>query len=265
MQFRDRYDIVNLLGRGTTASVYFVRDKHLNVHWAAKVFDTSGFEMTDWLCMEHEIELLKRIRSLYLPRIVDLYREEHRTYVVMDYMEGVPLDRYIQRYGAVGEVLTVQWMSELCDMIDQLHQMQPTIVYCDLKPENILVQKDGHLGLVDLGSARSLQTTPNANLPFTGTPGFCAPELFLTEENPYNLQDTTWHPATCSPLSIVADIYSIGAVGIFLLGGISQVSLELLEGRISRSLFGILQKCLAPVSSRIDTCNRLKEALQKLC
>lgn len=260
MQFRDRYDIVNPLGRGTTASVYFVRDKHLNVHWAAKVFDTSRFKETDWICMEHEIGLLKQIRALYLPRIMDLYREEHRTYVVMDYMEGLPLDRYIQRYGAVGETLALQWMLELCDIIGQLHHMQPTIVYCDLKPENIILQKDGHLALVDLGSARTLHVSSTENLPLTGTRGFSAPELFLTEDNQQDLQDAVWYP-----LSVAADIYSIGAVGLFLLSGVSQLSLELMEGRISRSLFVILEKCLAPVTSRIATCDKLKEELWKHC
>ncbi len=245
MQFRERYDIVKLLGRGTTASVYFVRDRHLDTHWAVKMFDTSQFEKRDWLCLENEICILKQIQSLWMPRIVDLYRESGRVCIVMDYIDGVRLDRYIHTYGPVGETLAIQWMIELCEIIQQLHQMTPAVVYCDLKPENIIIQKTGHLALIDLGSARQIQEDIEYEevMPLTGTPGYTAPELIP------------------KPL---ADIYSIGAIGRYLLTGLHKMDNKMLVGQGSKELIHILDECLETPDKRIPTCCQLKEKMQRL-
>ena len=255
MQFRERYDIVNQLGRGTTASVFFARDKHLNKHWAVKVFDTSRFQEKDWLCMENEILILHKIQSLQMPRIVDLYRETTRTCLVMDFMEGIRLDHYVETYGPVGEVLTIPWMIELCDVLLQLHQMEPTVVYCDLKPENIILQKNGHLALIDLGSARQLIHRKESILPLTGTIGYTAPELL--PENGEMANNTEM-------LGVWADVYSIGAVGRFLLTGLHHIQWQMLEGKISKGLLHVLQMCEAPPAHRYKNCFALKKEIEKI-
>lgn len=255
MQFRERYDIINQLGRGTTASVFFVRDKHLNKHWAAKIFDTGRFQEKDWICMENEIQILKKIQSLQMPRIVDLYRENTRTCVVMDFMEGFRLDWYIDTYGPVGEELAIQWMAELCEILRKLHQMEPTIVYCDLKPENIILQKNGHLALIDLGSARALPGNPKTMVPLTGTRGYTAPELFSEDGKMTDSQDV---------LSVQADIYSIGSVGRFLLTGMHQIEWHMLQGKHSKGLLEVLQSCMGKSVDRADGCYVLWEKLQSL-
>ena len=255
MQFRERYDIVNQLGRGTTASVFFARDKHLNKHWAVKVFDTSRFQEKDWLCMENEILILQKVQSLQMPRIVDLYRENTRTCLVMDFMEGIRLDHYVESYGPVGEVLTIPWMIELCDILLHLHQMEPTIVYCDLKPENIILQKNGHLALVDLGSARQLCRKKEPGLPLTGTPGYTAPELF---GDGGKLDDSG------QLLDVCADVYSIGAVGRFLLTGMHHIPWQILAGKLSKGLLQVLQSCEAPPVRRFENCFALKKEMEQI-
>lgn len=261
MQFRERYDIVNLLGRGTTASVYFVRDKHLDKHWAAKIFETNRFQSREWLCMENEIHILKQLCFTQMPRIVDLYRENTRTCLVMDYIEGHRLDRYVHTYGPVGETLTLQWMLELCDLIEQLHCMCPPIVYCDLKPENIVLQKNGHLALVDFGSARQILEHRESNLVLTGTRGYTAPELFADV-------DTLSEAKGCNvykSLNTKADIYSIGAVGAFMLCGMYQTKWELFWEQVSKGMFQLLKACLAPPDQRIDNCDSLRQRIQRVC
>lgn len=296
MQFRERYDIMKLLGRGTNASVFLVRDKHLDKKWAAKIFDLTHCQKKDLLVIENEIQILKQIESLKMPRIVDLYRESHQICLIMDYMEGISLQHYVEKYGPAGEELTALWIMELCDILQQLHQMSPAIVYCDLKPENVILKKDGHLALIDLGSARQLPdhadkktkntsgcnsklelfgfnserklTDSSRELPLTGSRGYTAPELFPREDSTggQGTEDKEGHHKMNDvPIDVYAyptpqaDIYSIGAVGGFLVTGMHPQYWKQTKGALSKSFVRLVESCLEEKTKRIPDCETLKK------
>ncbi|MGN0267242.1 MAG: serine/threonine protein kinase [Lachnospiraceae bacterium] len=253
MQFRERYDILKRLGRGSNASVFLVRDKHLDKQWAAKIFDTTHFRNRELLAVENEIRILKQVQSLDLPRIVDLYRESHQICMVMDYLQGVALNTYVKTYGPVREYPAVCWMEELCGILSQLHHMDPPILYCDLKPENIILKNEGKLALIDLGSARVLDGNPGQMPALTGSSGYTAPELFQKQDQ---------NPGTPETLSPGADIYSVGAVGAFLVTGMHPGHWAQMKDGFSRPFVQLVDKCLSEQTVRIRDCETLKKEMK---
>ena len=101
-------------------------------------------------------------------------------YLVMEYLEGVPLDRYCREQAlSVASVLRV--LIQICDAVSFAHSR--LVVHCDLKPSNILVDANGRPWLLDFGIARLLDGELSEGHPSSVsqrarafTPGFASPE-----------------------------------------------------------------------------------------
>lgn len=254
MQFGERYDILRQIGRGTTASVFLVRDKHLDKRWVAKVFDVGSFaeNRTSWL-VQNEIEILKLLNHPRMPRAVDLYRETSGIYLIMDYMEGVTLSSFVNQHGPVSEEVALTWMMELCQLLNELHSTDPVIFYCDLKPENVILQKDGRLALVDFGSARVQDWCKSGQTYLSGTQRYTAPELFQ-------------HQGSTNVLDVLApgiDVYSIGAVAFFAVTGMHPMEDSLIMS-LTRSFRQLLLGCMEKKEVRTANCDILCEKIQKI-
>lgn len=259
MQFRERYDILKQIGRGTTASVFLVRDKHIDKCMVAKVFDSASAQQFDTgLALQNEMSILKSLNHSHMPRLVDFYQEPSGTFLVMDYIEGATLKYFIEHYGPISEASALTWMLELSQLIGYLHYMSPPVLYCDLKPENIILKPDGQLALVDFGSARSLPSDCQEPICMSGTRGYTAPELFDTEAELEELM----HPR--------ADVYSIGAVGLYMTTGMHPVNGPLIlgekireDGVLTRSFRQLIRQCMEDKIRRIPSVDVLLEEIKK--
>lgn len=251
MQFGERYDILRQIGRGTTASVFLVRDKHLDKKWVAKVFApvSQGDIRNNWL-IQNEIDILKSLKHQCMPRAVDLYREAGGTYLIMDYIEGVTLKTFVQKYGAMSEPVVLSWMMDLCQLLNVLHTMEPRIIYCDLKPENIIIQNDGNLALIDFGSARIPSMCEKSQCYLTGTEMYTAPELF--------------EHGGKEALLPKADVYSIGAVGFYAASGMDPANREQVLWGNTKSFRQLILKCMEKKTERLSNCDILSEKILKL-
>jgi serine/threonine protein kinase len=136
-------------------------------------------------------EVLSRFRNerqtlagLDHPNIVKLLdggsNPEGTPYLVMDYVEGSPIDEYCDRHKlSVEERLHL--FGRVCEAVEYAHQKQ--VIHRDLKPSNILVTADGVPKLLDFGIAKvlSAQRSDEAlRLTHTGarcmTPAYASPE-----------------------------------------------------------------------------------------
>ena len=78
---------------------------------------------------------------------------EGTPYLVMEYVEGIPIDHYLKRrQSSVTERL--QLFRQVCSAVQYAHQN--LVVHRDLKPSNILVSSDGVPKLLDFGIAKLL-------------------------------------------------------------------------------------------------------------
>lgn len=101
------------------------------------------------------VDEAKVLARLDHPSIIKVQRyfELHGTaYLVMDYCDGKPLDKYVEEGSEVSPRRIFQIYTALINALEHVHHQG--IIHGDLKPSNILVHSDGTPILLDFGSAR---------------------------------------------------------------------------------------------------------------
>lgn len=140
-----------------------------------------------------------------LPHRAGAADESSRTlYLVMDWIDGIPLDRWARSVEATEPEQLLLPLIPVAAALDLLHSGAATggtpLIHGDVKPTNILMRPSGETTLVDVGSVRALEADTAPRL--LGTRGYLAPEV--VDHGEY------------SPAS---DRYALGAVAYFLLTG----------------------------------------------
>lgn len=183
----DKYEVIRLIGTGRTGKVYLVKDLHLNQLAAVK-------ESTEEFLLA-ETELLKELEHPGLPRIYDCFRQQEKSFLVMEYIEGMTLRQYLDKHGKVPEEQAVKWAVDLCGILGYLHRHHPPVIYRDLKPENIMIRQNGELKLIDLGGALKFAWGRGKEALCAGTPGYCPIEQWKERQG-----------------NVTFDVYGLGAV-----------------------------------------------------
>lgn len=173
-----RYTVVRSLGRGGMGEVLKAIDHVHNRHVALKVLDAEAYRDPEAL-RRFEREA-RSAMALDHPNIAHIYGIEHdqrgRPFIVMEYIEGEPLDRF-----ARGGVQVP--FSQLVDFVIQAAKglqcaYRHSIIHRDIKPSNLLVTNDFVVKIIDFGLAKSLwdQSFLTATGMVVGTPRYIPPE-----------------------------------------------------------------------------------------
>lgn len=251
--FNDTYIMKNLIGEGGMSSVYLAEHKRLHTMWAVKIVQKNQKAQFDFLA---ESNILKHLQHPALPRIVDIFEDSEKIYLVEDFVEGVSLQDLLQREKNVSEEQGLQWFRDLCEVLRYLHSQQPNpIIYRDLKPSNIMIQPDGVLKLIDFGIAREYKQESSADTTYIGTRGYAAPEQFGTAQTDRR-----------------TDIYSLGVTMYHVLTGKSPydppyqfVPVRQLVPSLSPGIEVILNRCTQPEpANRYQTVEELLDDLDHM-
>src|SRR5690606_3928641 len=150
------------------------------------------------------------LASLEHPNIARLYdggaTEDGRPYLVMEYIEGVPITRYCDE-ARLSIDARLRLFASVCRAVQFAHQN--LVVHRDIKPSNILVQPDGTVKLLDFGIAKLLDPAAAGAAPETRadlrifTPEYAAPEQLTGE----------------AAVTTATDVYSLGVLLFELLTG----------------------------------------------
>ena len=124
--------------------------------------------------------VLSGLKHPNLPRIYDHFSDSECWYLVMDFIEGITLEKHLETMPesrlATGEVLEIGIM--LSVVLEYLHSRQPAIIFRDLKPANVILRPGGGIALIDFGIARHFKPgQAKDTIPF-GSPGYAAPEQY---------------------------------------------------------------------------------------
>lgn len=206
---KQRYRIISLLGRGGMGAVYKAEDTELNNRLVAikemsQQYPSFKEAQKATEAFKQEAYTLSRLSHPHLPKIYDYFTDGGRWYIAMEFIDGETLLDYLEKthehHLSVTEVLNIG--IQLCTVLDYLHTRQPPIIFRDLKPSNVMRITNGHLYLIDFGTARLFKADQNHDTDLLGSSGYAPPEQ-------YGKSQTT-------PRS---DIYSLGATLHHILTG----------------------------------------------
>lgn len=256
-----KYEILKEIGQGGMSIVYVAMDNRLNKQWAVKELKNDGSQSVEMQLkgIEREANILKKVDHLVLPRIVDIIDKDGTVYVVMDYIQGLALDRILKEDGAQPQENVIEWAKQLASALDYLHSLNPPIIYRDMKPSNIMLQPDGRVKLIDFGTAKEYKVENIADTTALGTRGYAAPEQF-GDELGHGIYKTDAR----------TDIYCLGATIYHIVTGKNpcEPPYEMRPIRewnpaLSSGLEKIILKCIQPnPEDRYQNCSELIYALE---
>ena len=175
-----KYKILNEIGHGGMSTVYLAINEKANKPWAIKEVRKSLRRDFDILrqSLILETDMLKKLSHKNLPSIVDVIDSDENFLIVMDYIEGNTLEKLVNENGAYPQEDVVDWVVQLCDVLQYLHERPKPIIYRDMKPSNVMLKSDGSVVLIDFGTAREFKEYNTEDTIALGTQGYAAPEQF---------------------------------------------------------------------------------------
>lgn len=198
------YQIMDQLGHGGMGEVYRAAraDGQYKKEVAFKVV-RGGFDTASVLeRFRNERQILASLDHPNIARLMDGgTTEDGIPYLVMEIVEGVPIDNYCDQY-RLSVTQRLQLFREVCAAVQYAHQR--LIIHRDIKPGNILVTAEGIPKLLDFGIAKILDrsTRSETTLAHPMTPEYASPEQIRGEV-----------------VTTAADVYSLGVVLYQLLTG----------------------------------------------
>jgi serine/threonine-protein kinase len=193
------YEIEGCLGEGGSGVVYRGRDLRLERPVAIKVLaDVLRDDELAWARLLREARLASQLNHPHIAAIYDLGEEDGRAYIVMEYVEGLPLADLIPEGGMPLEQVE-RYGAQIAGALAFAHQQG--VLHGDLKGSNIIVTPEGNIKLLDFGLGRRIPRSgrgevTSACLPLTeagataGTLPYLAPEVL--RGSPTSLQSDVW-------------------------------------------------------------------------
>ncbi|WP_289760148.1 Stk1 family PASTA domain-containing Ser/Thr kinase [Lactobacillus taiwanensis] len=197
-----RYKIISVLGEGGMANVYLAEDIILQRKVAVKVLRLD-LQKDPQTIQRFQREALStsELSHPHIVSILDVGTEGDRHYLVMDYVDGPDLEKYIQHNSPIPLPKVIDIMDQILSAVALAHKHN--VIHRDLKPQNILMDKKGNIKIVDFGIAIALnQSTMTQTNTAMGSVHYMSPEQ-----------------ARGSMATKQSDIYSLGIILYKLLTG----------------------------------------------
>ena len=153
----DRYEIIELVGTGGMASVYKAHCNILKRDVAVKVLRDSVRDDDDALkSFKQEAQAAAQLAHNNIVQIYDVCKMDGVDYMVMEFVEGVTLKKYIKENGPLSWQEACDFATQIAQALEAAHSKG--VVHRDIKPQNILVTADKVLKVTDFGIAKATNT-----------------------------------------------------------------------------------------------------------
>lgn len=206
-----RYRLTKRIGAGGMGEVYLAEHQLMKRPCVVKLIrpDKAG-DPRALARFQREVRATAKLSHWNTVEIFDYGSTEDDTfYYVMEYLPGLSLAELVERFGPLPPERAVHLLRQVCDALGEAHAAG--LIHRDIKPGNIFAAQRGGVfdvaKLLDFGLVKPMADQVPIHLTaegsITGSPLFMSPEQAVGEEEP---------DARC-------DIYSLGAVGYYLLTG----------------------------------------------
>ncbi|MGA2031720.1 MAG: serine/threonine-protein kinase [Thermoguttaceae bacterium] len=219
--FVGKYKLIQLLGRGGMRSVFLAEHVTMNRRVALKIVSREIGQ--DPALLQRFLAEARAIAALDHPNIVQAYsvdNEGDRYYIVMEYIDGLDLQRMVESEGALPFDRAADYIRQAAAGLGHAHARK--MLHCGLKPSAILVNSQGVVKILDLGIARLAGRSADASEP-SGEKEMEAVDYLAPEQTIEGAE-----------LDQRTDIYSLGCTLYFLLTGHAPFSGATAAERIAK-------------------------------
>ncbi len=206
---KGKYKIYDEVGSGGFATVYLGRNMDTNEIVAIKVLSRQYTRESQYVeRFQREAGLAQRLQHPNIVRILDHGIEDGIHFLVMEFVEGLTLDKIIERKGRLSIEEALSYTQQACAGLQAAYKAG--VVHRDIKPANLMVTPSGTVKIMDFGIARmeSMAGLTQSGM-FMGTPRYISPEM-----------------ARGAKADIRADIYSLGLLLYEMLTGVPPFDAE---------------------------------------
>jgi eukaryotic-like serine/threonine-protein kinase len=231
-----QYTLLEKIGHGGMGVVYRAEHEMLRRPTAIKLLPPHSAGEQGLRRFEREAQMTARLTNPHTISVYDYGRTpEGAFYYVMEYLDGVDLERLVRETGPLPPGRVVHVLRQVCESLAEAHGVG--LVHRDVKPANILLSDRGGIPdfakVLDFGLVKDV-TGSDSRLTredvVAGTPQYLAPE-------------TIRDGSSSDPRS---DLYALGAVAYYLLTGT-----PVFEGRPVEVIQRHLQTSPAAPSARL--------------
>jgi serine/threonine-protein kinase len=227
------------VGRGGMGSVWRAHraDGRYEAEVAIKFVHAAWMGQAGEQRFQFEGRVLARLNHPNIARLLDAgLAEGQQPYLVLEYVEGEPIDAYCQRH-QLDAAARVRLFVDVLQAVSHAHAN--LIVHRDIKPSNVYVKADGTVKLLDFGIAKLIDSeSEQADLTRASavalTPQYAAPEQLLGQ-----------------PVSTATDVYALGLLLYVLLTGEHPVP------KGTRSSAALMQAVLTDEPARASAVGKL--------
>ncbi|MFA7337604.1 MAG: serine/threonine-protein kinase [Candidatus Obscuribacterales bacterium] len=197
-----------------------------------------------------EAAILAKLNHPGVVKLLDCFEEDHRGYLVLEFVEGTPIHDLVSNRGAFSEAEAREIAISLCQVMAYMHSRSPAVIHGDLTPENLILKENGTVCVIDFTIAHYYSKERKQKV--CGKEGYVAPEQYAGYDSPQS------------------DIYSIGCTLYFMLTALdcetlTQPSLQSEQVKVSEAMKAILAKATAKaVAERYIDCVALEADLVSL-
>ena len=236
-----KYQIKNVLASGGQAVVYLAMPSQAKSDESGQtlvlkemiipIYGDENLRRRELERFERESRLLSNLECDNIVKLIDYFIEDHRGYLVMEYIAGDSLISLVSREGALKESQVLELAEQMCTTLGYLHGLSPAVVHRDFTPDNLILTKDGVVKLIDFNVAQEAKFTTTATV--VGKHAYLPPEQFRGKPCPQS------------------DVYALGGTLFFLLTGtepepISSSAPILVNDNVSAEMNRIVAKATEP-------------------
>jgi WD40 repeat protein/tRNA A-37 threonylcarbamoyl transferase component Bud32 len=203
------YEVLEELGRGSTAVVYKAREAQSQRLLAVKIIQSGEYaESKNFARLRTQLEAVTGLQHPCVLQVLQVGEYLGKLHIVMEYVDSGNLRQKLAGLPQPA-VQTAQLVETLARTVAYAHDQG--IVHRDLKPTNILLTSDGLPKIADFGLARSPRVGPDGKALAPGIPGPIG-------NNPsYLAPEQIWGTAPDDAAAV--DIYALGAILYEMLTG----------------------------------------------
>jgi serine/threonine protein kinase len=170
----DRYFVGKVIGQGGFGITYLGYDAKLKTKIALKEYFPHGYAFRELHKDKHTVYSLSGEKTEFYNRgiekfigearrlaqfsgspgivnVRDYFNENNTAYIVMEFVEGEPLEDILEKRGRLSEAETIAIFQPILKTLQKVHAAG--ILHRDIAPDNIMVEPDGTARLIDFGAA----------------------------------------------------------------------------------------------------------------